>query len=367
MITVTKDARVQSAIANWAPRFVANGIDMNDFQSVTARVERWDEWFEAWFEMGGQHEKLAEDAFKQGRFRSAATHYVQASITYHFGKYLFVHDRERLRKGTERSVACYRKGLPLFSPPGLAVEIPFEGLSLPGYLRFPPQTVRPPVVVMVAGLDSTKEEMHNYEELLLARGLATLAFDGPGQGESEFRISIRADYEKAIAAVIDFLETRSEVDAARVGLMGISLGGYYVCRGAAAESRARAVVEVAGPYCFGAHWQAEPPLTRQAFLARSGAGSEEEAERLALACTLEGVADAIKCPILVVHGKLDRVIPVEEAYRIFEQVAGPKELLILDEGNHVCNNLPYRYRPYVSDWLSHALQRGVEIKERQTG
>lgn len=346
-----KDARVQSAITNWAPRFVANGIDLNDFRNVTDQIEIWDQWFDAWYAMGLKHEKLAKSALEQERYRSAATHFVQASMNYHFGKYLFVHDMQKLAHGSQKAVSCYQEALPLFSPPGTAIQIPFEGALLPGYLRLPKYGVKPAVVIIVCGLDSTKEEMHNMEELLLERGLATLAFDGPGQGEMEFTLKIRPDYEKAITAAVNFLEQRTEVDASRVGLMGISLGGYYVCRGAAADKRIKAVVEVAGPFCFGEHWQEEPPLTRQAFGVRSGAVDEAEAEVLAKQLTLEGMAENITCPLLIVHGKLDRVIAVEEAYKIYEQVSGPKELLLIEEGNHVCNNLPYLYRPYASDWL----------------
>jgi dienelactone hydrolase len=351
-----KDARVQSAIQNWAPRFVANGVDMNDFRKVTDQLETWEQWFDAWFAMGAQHEELAQNALAEERYTSAASHFFQASMNYHFGKYLFVHNREKLLLGSQKTVSCYRQALPWFSNPGVVVQIPFEGQLLPGYLRFPKQAHKPPVAMIVCGLDSTKEEMHNMEELLLERGLATLAVDGPGQGEVEFNLNIRADYEKVITAVINVLETRPEVDASRVGLMGISLGGYYACRGAAGDPRVKAVVDVAGPFCFGAHWHDEPSLTRQAFRVRSGAQCEEEAEILSKQLTLEDKAANIKCPLLIIHGKMDRIITVDEAYRIYEKAVGPKELLLLEEGNHVCNNLPYRYRPYASDWLVKRLQ-----------
>lgn len=347
-----KDARIQSAIANWAPRLVANGIDINDFRKVTDPLENWDDWFDAWYNMGLKHEETARLALEQKRFRSAAAHFVQAAMNFHFGKYLFVHDLQKLALGSQKAVTCYRQALPLFSPPGIAVQIPFEGTLLPGYLRFPKEVVKSAVVIVVCGLDSTKEEMHNIADLLQDRGLAVLVFDGPGQGEVEFSLKIRPDYEKVISAAINYLETRTEVDSSRVGLMGVSLGGYYVCRGAAADQRIKAVVELAGPFCFGAHWLDEPPLTRQAFQVRSGAADEAEAEELAKQLTLEGMAENIRCPLLVVHGKLDRVIALDEAYKIYEHAAGPKELLILEEGNHVCNNLPYLYRPYASDWLS---------------
>ena len=107
------------------------------------------------------------------------------------------------------------------------------GFSIPRMLGID----RPPVVVMAMGLDSSKEEMNSYERLFLARGLATLTFDGPGQGEGEYEFAIRPDYEAPVGAVLDWLELRDDIDAARAGLWGVSLGGYYVPRAAGFEHR----------------------------------------------------------------------------------------------------------------------------------
>jgi 2,6-dihydroxypseudooxynicotine hydrolase len=80
---------------------------------------------------------------------------------------------------------------------------------------------------MAMGLDSSKEEMDSYESLFLNRGLATLTFDGPGQGEGEYDFAIRHDYEVPVGAVFDWLETRTDIDSGNAGLWGVSLGGYY--------------------------------------------------------------------------------------------------------------------------------------------
>ena len=101
---------------------------------------------------------------------------------------------------------------------------------MPGYVRRPVGVDRPPVVVLIAGLDSTKEEFHTFTALFLRRGVATLAFDGPGQGELEFDLPIEAEFEKPLGAVLDWLSTRSDLDSSRVAAAGVSLGGYYVAR-----------------------------------------------------------------------------------------------------------------------------------------
>jgi 2,6-dihydroxypseudooxynicotine hydrolase len=89
---------------------------------------------------------------------------------------------------------------------------------------------RPPLVLLLPGLDSTKEEFFYWEDVFLKRGMATLSLDGPGQGETGYTTHIRPDYEKAVTAVLDALEGRTDLDLKRIGAVGVSMGGYYAAR-----------------------------------------------------------------------------------------------------------------------------------------
>src|SRR5512144_1479999 len=179
---MARDPRVQSAISHWAPRFVSNGVLLADFEDVTGQVERWEDWCRAWSARAAVHEKLGRDTLKEGYKLSAGEHLVRAGIYYHFAKFVFVQDVEQMRAAHMKAVECYRDGVALLRPhPGKRVAIPFEGKTIFGVLRGSGPAVNP-VVVMAPGLDSTKEELHAYEESFLARGMATLAIDGPGQG-----------------------------------------------------------------------------------------------------------------------------------------------------------------------------------------
>ncbi|MGH6977650.1 MAG: alpha/beta hydrolase family protein, partial [Stellaceae bacterium] len=231
----------------------------------------------------------------------------------------------------------------------------FLGKGLFGVLRKPVGFSHPPVVVMVMGLDSAKEEMLAYQATFLARGMATLSFDGPGQGEAEYDFPIRGDYEVAVKAVLDWLETRRDVDTARIGLWGVSLGGYYAPRACAFEKRIKACIALAGPYDWLGIWDKLPNLTRAAFRVRSHAHDEIAAKQNAATLSLKGVAHRIECPIFIVSGRLDRIVPPEEAERLAAEVKGPCELLIIPDGNHVANNRPYRYRPQTADWMAERL------------
>lgn len=346
------DVRVHTAIANWAPRFIANGIDLNDFQRVTARIQQWEDWCTEWTACGAMHEQMGEEAEAHQRYESAAYHLFHAAMAYHFGKFLAVAFPDQLRHAHERTVACYARALPLFDIPGERIAIPYEdGVTLWGILRKPAHTPRPPVVVLVPGLDSVKEELHSYGDDFLRRGMAVLAIDGPGQGEMEFERPMRADYEVVVRAAIDALEQRHDLDAGRVGLLGVSLGGFYGPRAAAFEPRLRAVIALAGPYSVPDAFGTMPNLTQEAFIARSGASTPAEARERLRDFTLEGVAERITCPLLVIMGRQDRVVPPQDAERLAREASGPVELWMFEDGNHVCNNIPYKHRPQQADWM----------------
>src|SRR6266851_10408182 len=197
------------------------------------------------------HEQMGEKAEAEEHCESTASHYFHAAISYHFGKYLFVRKPHELRQAHEHVVHAYKRALPYFDFPGEHVEMAYEGgATMYGVLRKPWHTPKPPVVILVPGLDSVKEEMHVYGDDFLRRGMAVLAIDGPGQGEMEFEYPMRFDYEIPIKHAIDYLETKIDVDASRVGLMGVSLGGYYVVRAAAFERRVKATISNGGAYNF---------------------------------------------------------------------------------------------------------------------
>jgi dipeptidyl aminopeptidase/acylaminoacyl peptidase len=209
---------------------------------------------------------------------------------------------------------------------------------------------------MTMGLDSAKEELLTFEDNFLARGMAVLAFDGPGQGEAEYDFPIRADYEAVTGQVIDWVERhRSDIDASRIGIWGISLGGYYAPRSAAFDKRLKACIANCGPWNFGALWASLPELTRLAFVARSHAGSDKEAQARASALALDGVAEKVECPIFIVAGGLDRLCPPQDAKRLAAQVRGPVELLVIEDGNHVAHNRFYCYRARSADWMARQL------------
>src|SRR5258708_8115355 len=230
-----KDPRVSSAISHWAPRFVSNGVLLTDFEEVTGALERWEDWCEAWSRRAEMHGKLGQAAFKDGHKLTASEHFIRAAIYFHFSNFVFVQDTKQMHAAHMKEVQFYQDGIALAPPPGERVGIPFEGKTIKGVLR----GKGGPVLIMAPGLDSTKEEIHGYEEPFLARGFTILAIDGPGQGEAEYDIPICGDYERAAKAVCDWIATRRDLSS-EIAIWGVSLGGYYAPRAAAYERRIKA-------------------------------------------------------------------------------------------------------------------------------
>lgn len=349
------DALVRAAIDHWAPRFVANGVPLTDFEEVTAGIKRWEEWCEAWSARGALHEELGNAAIAAGYGLTAGAHLTRAAVCYHFAKFLFVNHYEQMRAAHRKAVECRTRALPLIDPPGERVEISHEGVRLYGILRKPAGVTKPATVVMCMGLDSAKEEMDTNEQVFLARGMATLSFDGPGQGEAEYELPIRGDYEAAVKSVVDWVTRRPDLDGERIGLWGVSLGGYYAPRAAAFEKRVKACIALSGPYEWAPLWPNLPQLTREVFRVRAKCRTTEEALKRGSELTLKGVAEKITCPLFVMAGKLDRLVPWQDGERLAREAGGPVEFCLIEDGNHVSNNRAYKYRSRSADWMAREL------------
>jgi dipeptidyl aminopeptidase/acylaminoacyl peptidase len=277
---------------------------------------------------------------------SAGEHWNRAAVCYHFAKFVFVEDVAQMRVAHMKAVDCRNRALPYLQPAGERVSIPYAGTNFRGILRKPTGVENPPLVIMCMGLDSAKEETDTYEQPFLARGMATLAFDGPGQGESEYELGIRGDYEVAVRAVVDWVEKRNDLETKRIGLWGVSMGGYYAPRAAAFEPRVKACISLSGPFDWAANWSALNELTRETFRVRARQKNQDDARRFAESLTLQGCAHQITCPLFIVAGKQDRLA---------KSAKGPVEFLLLDDGNHVANNRGYRWRTQSADWMAQQL------------
>ena len=350
-----RDPRIDTVIGIFTPRFITSGVPLADFQDATDGVEKWEDWCPSWSARALVHEELGNEAMNSGNSKSAAEHWTTASLIYHFGKFMAVEFPDQMREAHQKAISCRTMALPHLAPPGERIEIPFEGKFLAGNLRIPDGETHCGLVILIPGLEATKEEIFGYEPNFLERGLATIAIDGPGQGEAEYDFPIRPNYETVAGSVIDWAEGRADIDSDRIGIFGVSMGGHYAPRAAAMEKRIKACVSISGAYSWGENWDEKSYINREVFRIRSHCASMEEAKEYSKILTLEGVAEKITCPIYIVAGGRDRLTAVESAERIAAEVSGPKVLSIVEDGNHVCHNRPYKVRPQTADWMASRL------------
>ena len=347
------DRNTQVALDRFTSRMLSQYVSPWEFEQLRQKIQSWDQWCEEWSKAARKHADIGDKAVAEGHKLTAGAAYIRAALYYHWATFLFVHDQKQWTAGMEAMGACWKKAAPLVSPPMELMEIPFEGVLLPGYLRKPAGVAKPPLVFLVPGGDSTKEELYDFGNYMLERGLAIFAFDGPGQGLVSARVKLRPDFEVPIHAVTDFVLKRAGVDEKRLAIGGISYGGIFACRAAAFDNRFKAVFSASSWYTPANRFPGMDPLSQNGLRQYMG----ENAQQVQDSITMAGAAERLKVPLLQVYGGLDKASPPEHAYRVEKEVKGPTTTVVFENGVHVCNNLHHIARPMIADWLADQLNK----------
>lgn len=354
------DDMLAETLRDRLPRLLAAGADYNDIQGIIRSIDRIEAWPSAWERLAEGRLEMGEAALAAGRLVSAGAAFQMAALCYHFGQFVFFDDPVEKQRLQRAQVAAYRRAAPHLLPPAEPLAVPFDGISFAGNLRLPSGATGPsPCVMLNPGADSTKEEFHTLENEFLRRGLATFSFDGPGQGLTWAERKLRPDFEAPIGAVIDRLQAHPAIDPARIGIWGRSFGAYCALRGAT-DPRMRACVSIGGFYDMGAIWSRMPKGTTDSLGFAFGTDNLQAGAQEARRYALDGVLGKVGCPVLIVHSGQDNVCPVAESQRMIDELPRDAELRVFAEGNHVCDNIPYKVRPLMADWLAEKLGAGID-------
>jgi 2,6-dihydroxypseudooxynicotine hydrolase len=181
--------------------------------------------------------------------------------------------------------------------------------------------------------------------------MAVAAFDGPGQGSVSFEGKLRPDYELAVQSIIDALAERGDTDTGRLAVGGISYGGLFAIRTAAIDDRVRAVVSISSWYTPAGRFETMEPLSKVGQYQHLGPDPAAVMEAISLA----GAAAQATVPLLQVYGGLDAASPPAQAEKVAAEYGGPVTTLVFDDGVHILNNVWYKARPAVADWLAETL------------
>ncbi|MFF2749778.1 alpha/beta hydrolase family protein [Kitasatospora sp. NPDC058048] len=332
------------------PRAHGAGLDPYEYARVTAPLTSPHDWPAACRAAGHRHAGAAERAAAEGRTVTAGERYRSAARWYHFAGLLPHPDRAAAAQAAAEADEAMRRALALLDPGAERVE----GEGFAGWLRRPAagreadgSGGRAPVVLVVPGMDSGKEEFHAVADTLLARGVAVLAVDGPGQGVLAAGSAPEPEYHRVVGRALDALAGRAGLDPDRTAVIGLSLGGHYAAVAAAREPRLRAAAVVSGPYRL--DWEGLVPFVTATLAQRCGGYRAARAfvERI----DLTALAPAITVPLLVVEGGEDR-IPGVTAATVLAEHAPDAELLLVPHGNHLLGTALPDWLPATADWLT---------------
>lgn len=345
-------------------------------------------WYTAWAEIARRVESQATHALESGHRVSAREAYLRA-FTYHQMAAIFVRPRDqRLRETWQKVQWCFRQAAAQFSPPIEPVQIPFEGKSLPGYFLHGNDGIRKaPTLIMIGGGETCAEELYFWVGPAgVRRGYHVLMVDLPGQGGTPFDgLFVRTNSEVPIRAVVDYALARPEVDPERLGLFGISGGGYMVSRAVPFEKRIKACAASApiidvhrlataefppallkAPAVVGdalvklAGLQSPlPVIAMEKFCWQAGVSKTSEALEMARQARVERI-DEITCPVLCMVGEGESEEQMAQAREFYNALKCPKELRIFtaaDGADAHCqvNNLNLMQQ-VVFDWLDKVIE-----------
>ncbi|MFG2846708.1 alpha/beta hydrolase family protein [Kitasatospora sp. NPDC048296] len=331
------------------PRAHGAGLDLFEYDRVTAPLTSLHDWPAAFAAAGRRYASAAERAAAEGRTVTAGTAYRDAARWFHVAGLLPHPDRAAAARLAAEADTAMRRALALLEPTAERVE----GEGFAGWLRRPAPVGeaapagQAPVVVVVPGMDSGKEEFHAVAEALLARGVAVLAIDGPGQGVLAATSAPEPDYQRVVGRALDAIAHHDGLDPARVAVIGLSLGGYYAATAAAREPRLRAAVTVSGPYRL--DWEHLVPFVTETLAQRCG--GPEAARAFAARVDLTALAPVITLPLLVVEGGEDRIPGITNATALASE-APNAELLLVPHGNHLLGTALPDWLPTTADWLA---------------
>jgi pimeloyl-ACP methyl ester carboxylesterase len=337
-------------------------------------------WFAAWAAMADDLERKGRTLLAQGKSASAAAYLLRAANYAHVGE-RFLHPKTASSDASyRRAVQCFRDAARLVARPRIEpVEVPYEGASLPALLvHAAPERTIPgqlaPAMVFFDGFDITKEiQYFKAVPDLAARGIACLIVDGPGNGESiRFRnLPLHHETERYGRAAYEYLAARPEFDPNRIGVIAVSLGGYFAPRAAAMEPRFACCVAWGAIWDYWQVWKGRlDRIARAENLSLSvpwqhllwvfGVATQEEALEKLEGFRLDGVAQRLRCPFLLVHGEGDAQIPLAVAQRCYDAAGSArKDLKVFSReegGYHHCqsDNISIG-TAYIWDWVAEIL------------
>lgn len=338
---------ILACLRGQAWRWRSLGIKDSELFEADRRIKTLNDWVSECNAIAESYEKAA-DAIEDKLVKTS--NYLSAAVYYHASQLGITRDNTEKKQIFLSSVRSYLKAAEFFAVPLERVEYPYEGKTLSAYFRNIPDTGKRPCVVLIRGADASRTaEDHIITEYLLHRGLSVFNIDVPGQYEARFDgLAMTPEFEKPVAAAFDYLETRPEIDRDKIAIMGTCVGGHIAPRAASLEKRARACVSVGGFYSLA---EFEYHIVATLNLQNDMMVTAGEYAQMRKGFTLERVIDKMTCPLLVVNGARDSVMPNSQAVKIYEEARCPKDLEIYEGLGHNAWHQDRVVLANIADWI----------------
>ncbi|CAI7564967.1 unnamed protein product [Penicillium pancosmium] len=232
----------------------------------------FESWYKEFLYLGdGIHAKAS--SINASRFPVSAREAYFRSSSYYRVAPFFLHGNQsdpRINKVGARSVSDFKRAAALLSIPPINLNLPASSPNVPkGEFSVPARFFkaqrgeeRVPTVIIGTGYDASQEDIYHEMGIeVLARGWNVITYEGPGQPTvlREQKIGFIPDWWNVISPIVDYLETRDDVDLDRVALVGISFGGQLAPLAATREHRLKAVLAIDGMNDLYGHFKAGMP------------------------------------------------------------------------------------------------------------
>ncbi|QRN99570.1 alpha/beta hydrolase [Archangium violaceum] len=344
-------------------RLVFAGLDWGDatialegFKPGAPGKVDWRDWHDRWLKLGKDYEQSAEKALAAGHHLTARQWLLKAAAAGHFAEFMYF-DNPPLKHETRMWVTrVFHRAIPYLEYPTEPLTVAYKGHALPAYFMRPATPGPHPCVILVNGLDSAKEvELFVFAQTFLARGMAVMLFDGPGQGELIGVEPLTPDFEHVVGAVLRKMRGNSGIDLNRIGIFGVSYGGYLASRAAAFHPQdIKACINLAGTFDL-ENYLSINPRVRTDFRFVFKQKDDEAMNLLARERLHLNDAPALTAPLLCIHGEQDNVFPFVACKRFKDWARGGFELISYPRERHVSTNYFADFIPRFGDWMAQKL------------
>ncbi len=321
-------------------------MGLASFRRAGARMKKFDDIGPEFGREGSRREDIARAFEDQGRVVSACQNYFIASLLYAAAQWSYFDINEEDLEWERRMIDTYDRFIQYAPHPVERVDIPFQDTAMSAFLHLPAAADGAPFpcVLHIGGMDGSKENMVAlHGDAALARGMAVLALDGPGQGETRNRgVTISSDnWAAAAECAVQWLAERPEIDGGRIVIRGSSFGTYY---GTVAAAGLKDKIK---GYCGTGVCQ-EPgcdtifntasPTFKVRFMFMAGYEDEDEFDQFRQEFDLRKCAREITAPYMIVAGEADQLSPIQHTYELFELIQAPKQLVVYQDADHSIGN-----------------------------